>query len=207
MPFLPFIPFLNCAEVVVEGQAAGQAAFITLGARFGGAIVGTALQDLADAVAGWVTTNLLPNLHAGLTINQIKATDLTTQFSPVVFSTVGLPASGSVGGAALTNQNAFVESFATLSRGRSNRGRVYVPGIPPGSLASTTTYSALFVAAMNTVFLALPTALSGVGWTHVILSRQENGIRRTIGQATVVTAYLGRVGVGTQRRRVIGHGI
>src|SRR5436190_8965307 len=115
---IPFIPFLDCAEVVVQGVSAGQAAYLTLGFYLPGGIFGTALQDLADGVANWVTGTLLTNLHAGFTVNQIKATDLGTVSAPVVFSAVGLPASGAVGGAALTNQNAFVMSFKTALRGR-----------------------------------------------------------------------------------------
>jgi len=203
----PFVPFIDCAEVVVQGESAGQAAYLTLGFLKVGGIMGSDLQDLADEVANWVTTTLLDNLHAGFTVNSIKATNLNSASDPVAFSTDGLPASGAVGGAALTNQNAFVMSFKTASRGRSFRGRNYIPGIPPAGLATPTEFSSAEVTAQTAAYHDLASVTSALGWTHVVLSRYHDGVQRLVGVATPVTDYVGRTAVGTQRRRVIGHGI
>jgi hypothetical protein len=202
-----FIPFADCAEVVVQGQSAGQAAYLTMGFLHPGGIVGSDLGDLADIVASWVTGTLLANLHAGYQVDSIKASQLDTVSSPVYVSVLGLPAAGAVGGAALTNQNAFVISFKTASRGRSYRGRNYIPGIPPAGLATPTSYTPAEVAAQVGAYNQLALDVSADGWVPVVLSRFNGGAPRAVGVATPITQYIGRTAVGTQRRRVIGHGI
>lgn len=203
----PFIPFANCAEVVIEGQLASQAAFLTLGVRKGSAFAGSDLDDIGNIVAEWVTTNLLPLLSDDLQIDLVKVTDLTTQFSPVAIVTTGLPANGSVTGVPVPNNCAAVVSFATGSRGRSFRGRNYVPAAPSAALQTTTLFYAAFATDLRDAYATLAAQLGIDGFDHVILSRFENGVRRTTGVATRVTEYIGRTAVGTQRRRVVGHGI
>jgi len=203
----PFVPFANCAEAVCIGSMAGQAAYLTLGFQHVGPFIGTDLQNLADGMANWLVGALAPLQHAGITWSQVKVTDLTTVSSPVVVSTLGLPVNGSVGGAALTNQVAMVMSFKTALRGRSFRGRNYIPSLPPADLASTTEWANTpltnFAAAYSTGLSANVPAVD----THVVLSRFNGGALRSIGVATPVTVYIARAAIGTQRRRIIGHGI
>jgi len=204
---IPFIPFANCAEVVVQGVLASQQVFLTNGVQKASAFGGTDLQDIADIFASWVVSELLPILCDDLVINTIKASDLTTQFSPVAVSITGLPASGSVSGSPLTNQVAAVVSYKTAARGRSFRGRNYVPGAPVNSLQTATELTVTFVGNLVAAYQSLGIALGSANFNHVVLSRQENGVRRTNGVATIITDYIGRTALGTQRRRVIGHGI
>jgi len=207
MPFLPFIPFANCAEVVLQGTMGAQAAYLTFGFQNAGAWSGSQLQDLADAMAGWATAHLLPILHNSYEVDLVKATDLTTEFAPVAVSVAGLPQAGGVSGSASPNNVNMVVSFKTVNRGRSFRGRNYVPGVPPGNLQTTTTWTAAFAATMEGVYNDIFVDINPLGFTHVVLSRFNNSVRRTVGVATPVTQYLARVEIGTQRRRIIGHGI
>lgn len=207
MPFLPFIPFANCAEIVCQGLMAGQAAYLTTGWLKPGGINSGDLQGLADEMAAWLISDLAPIQQAGITWNSVQATDLNTGSSPVAFSTAGLPVAGGVSGAALTNQVAMVISFKTVKRGRSYRGRNYVPSIPPGSIVSTTQWTAAALTAYGTAYQNMAAAMALIGWTWVVLSRQIDGVRRTVGAAEPVTSHIPRAAIGTQRRRIIGHGI
>lgn len=202
----PFIPFANCAEAVVFGTLASQQVVLTSGVRKGSAFAGSDLDDIADIFAQWASTQLLPILSDDLTIVSTKVTDLTTQFSPVAVSVSLLPASGSVSGIPVPNNVAAVMSFATEQRGRPFRGRNYIPGVPSTDLQTTTEFTATFVSDLVLVYQTLGNDLSSAGFDHVVLSRQENGVRRTVGVATRINNYLGRTPIGTQRRRVIGHG-
>ncbi len=206
MPFLPFIPFANCAEIVCEGVMAGQNTFLTFAFTKTGGYIGTDLQDLADEIAGWLVSDLAPIQNAGVTWVNVKATDLTTETSPVVNSTAGLPVNGGVSTGAVTNQVALVVSFKTALRGRSYRGRNYIMGVPTADLSTTTEYTAAAANVFASKYLDLVTTLVPPGNVHVILSRFNNGVRRTIGVATAVTEYIGKTPVATQRRRIIGHG-
>jgi len=207
MPSLPFIPFADCAEAVCQGVMAGQAAYLTLAFNKPGGYVGTDLQDLADGIAGWLVAELAPLQQAGITWLAVKVTDLTTVSSPVVVSTVGLPVNGGVGGAALTNQACMVVSFKTALRGRSFRGRNYVPSLPPADLASTTEWAPTPIANFAEAYVDLAETFVPTGNVHVVLSRFNSSVRRTVGVFTTVTAYVARAPIGTQRRRIEGHGI
>lgn len=207
MPVVPFIPFANCAEVVCIGTFGGTACYLTNGVRKGSPFSGTDLTDIGNIFGLWLQEDLLPLLYNTLTYTQIKVTDLTSQFAPIAIATDGLPASGAVTGASVTNQVASVVSFKTGLRGRSFRGRNYVGGLGATALNTTTTVSAAFAASLVGAYVQLATSLGAAGFDHVVLSRFENNVRRSVGVATRITDYIGRLPLGTQRRRIVGHGI
>jgi len=202
----PFIPFANCAEVVCQGTLASQDVLLTNGVRKASPFAGTDLDDIADIFANWLTGTLLPILCDDLSMIFVKVSDLTTQFSPVAVSVTGLPATGSVSGSPLTNNVAAVISYKTAQRGRSFRGRNYVPGAPVGSLQTATELTSTFVTNLVAAYAGLGVSLASANFDHVVLSRQENNVIRTTGVATLIQDYIGRTALGTQRRRVIGHG-
>lgn len=204
---MAFVPFTDCAEGVIQGVLAGQVVMMTLGLQKAGGFIGTDLQDTADEIALWVTTDLLPILVDDLEISQVKVQDLTSVVAPVVISTVGLPDNGGVVGVPLTNNAAFVMSFKTALRGRTARGRNYIPGPPTTSLQTATEFSTAFAASVAGVYEELRVKLNGIGVSHVVLSRFFEHVERTVGVSTLITNYLARIPVGTQRRRIIGHGV
>jgi len=207
MPVLPFIPFPNCAEVVCQGEFGGTASYLTFGVRKGSPMTTTDLEDIADLFGTWLSSNLLPELYDTMAFNSVKVTDLSDQFAPVFVGTNGLPASGSVTGASVTNQVAAIVSFKTAQRGRSFRGRNYVGGLPAAALLTTSSLTSTFISAIQDDYDELSLALGAAGYDHVVLSRYENLVRRTTGVATRVDSYIVRPVLGTQRRRLAGHGI
>jgi len=207
MPALPFIPFANCAEVACFGLLASQTVLLTNGVRKGSAFSGTDLSDIADIFANWLVNDLDPLLSDDLEWDYVKVTDLTTQFSPVFVGGTGLPDNGDVTGVPVPNNVAAVISFQTGNRGRSFRGRNYIPAAPSSVLQTTSQFTTAFAANIAAAYGALAAALGTAGFDHVVLSRYENSVRRTTGVATRITAYNAKTPVGTQRRRVIGVGI
>lgn len=203
----PFIPFSNCAEIVIQGEQAGNAAYLTQGVAKGSAFGGTDLQDIADIAADFAATGLGPLLHSSLTWDAVKVTDLTTQFSPTFLGGAGLPAACTGSGAEVPSQVAVVMNFPTIQRGRSFRGRNYVPGGLATQLTDASHFASAYVSSIQAAYVAYFAALLLGGFTPVILSRQENGVRRTTGVHTAILGPVGRLPVGTQRRRVSGHGI
>lgn len=93
-----------------------------------------------------------------------------------------------------------VVTFTTGGRGRSARGRAYLPG-----LNETTCDNSLFasglIAPIRTWFEDLNAAVAGAnGATHVLVSRQIDGQERDTPQVTPITGYVPRPYVGSQRR-------
>lgn len=201
-----FVPFVNCAEVVIRGLMADQEVLLTLGAFSPDGWDFAHLGELADQIANWCTENLLPVLVDDLTINEVVATDLTTNTGPQAVSIVGLPASGGVVGIPVTNNTAFVMSFKTAARGRSFRGRNYVPSVRSDRMTDSSNFNDSVVNEMNSVYNELPSFFEAVSASHVVLSRFSGGVPRTTGVSTEVMQYIGRHPVGSQRRRVTGRG-
>lgn len=207
MPFLPFIPFLDCAEVVVQGVNSATAAYLTMGFKFGGSIGSGDLDALLAIIEDWYHASVQPNITAEAAFNSAKATDLTTATGPISNLTFTGPNDGSASGAGVSNQDAMCVTFNTAKRGRSYRGRNYVPALPVGARVNGTLWTGTVAGVWTATYDDLKIRTLAGGWTHVVLSRQEGSIRRTVGVATPVTSYRANTPIATQRRRIIGRGI
>lgn len=204
---LPYVPFPNCVEAVLQGISSATAAFITMGFQFGGSIAPSDMSTLAARLEAWYHANVQPNICPSCDFESIKLTDLTTAFSPVINHSFATPGIGAATPPEVPNNCCMVVSFGTLNRGRSYRGRNYIPALPIASQVTGTLWSAAVAAVWTAAYQALPPLIASYGWEHVVLSRFNGGSRRTVGVATRVTSYQAKEPIGTQRRRVIGHGI
>lgn len=207
MPFLPYIPFANCAEVVQQFTLGDQVVMLTNGVRKSSAFSGSDLSDILAVFRDFWDTKLHFLVTEELIAGVAKITDLTTVDAPIVEELVGPPTNGAVTTVPVPNNGAMVVSFKTALRGRSFRGRNYVPSLPAAALATTSTWTTDTLTAMTEAYEYLGAQLALAGFQHVILSRQNDGERRTTGVATAVVTYIARAAIGTQRRRVIGRGV
>lgn len=203
---MAFIPTPKTARCALEFSISTQTAVMTLWFEAEAEWSETALEDLGSALVTWVLGELLPLLSHLLTFDGVRATSQESSSAPSVF--VPAPPS-SVGGdpnAALSTQVASVVTFETGLRGRSFRGRNYVPGIPtdwqatPGS-TNTSTLAPLLLA-----YAALSDVEAATSSNHVVVSHFADGAARSTGVTTVITAYHADTPFDTQRRRAIGRG-
>ena len=166
------------------------------------------LEALAILGWNWAEATLLPLINSSLLLNEVVTTDQSAidggQFSYAPDATT----TGGEGDACLPNECAFCVSLHTASRGRSARGRFYVPAIPVSSLItqnrlSTTAASAL-VSALQTLINAIDTA----GQLLVIVSYITGGAPRVGGPVfyPVVSAVATDTIIDSQRRRKPGVG-
>jgi hypothetical protein len=202
MPFLPFIPFLDCADLVIHFTEQSVQWLLTFGFKYSGAVGVPELNALLGAVDSWITSDLAGQIGTTDTIDFIRATGLTTAVDPSITLTPATTA-GTLAGNVLSAQAAMVTTFVTALRGRSYRGRQFLGGRVHGDLLTTSAWTAARQAAVHTMYTNLPAAVGAVGWTHVILSRQLNNVRRVVGVSTPVVDYLTKVAIATQRKRLI----
>ena len=207
MPFLPFIPFLDCAEVVIRGVNSATAAYVTFGAKYVSAPALSDLDALGAIVQAWIQSDLLPNVCNTYAAHDVLVTGLTSATDPSSSTAVTPPEDGQVVSTAVSNQDALVMTMNTALRGRSYRGRVYIPALPASARVNGTLWTTAVIAVWNAAWGTLQSNMLTGGWTLSVLSRQNNNVRRTTGVATPVTTILGRQPIGTQRRRIIGRGI
>ena len=146
---MAFIPTPNAVRASVLGTIDGQLCVITLWFVGTAPATTTDLDNLAGALIDWVTLELLPLLSNGYSVFSVNVVAQDTSFAPSVSSSTGLPAVGAVNSATQAPQVAGVVSFRTANRGRSSRGRNYVPGVPENALATPGTMGTTFLAAMR----------------------------------------------------------
>lgn len=202
MPFLPFIPFSNCAEAVLAFSQNATFWLLTLGFQKAGGITGTDLSDLCDAIDDWAVADLQARISTEATLDSIKATDLSTAVSPSFTKSPTLTGVCTLAGTPIPPSVTMVVTFQTALRGRAYRGRNYVAGRIQAELQTERSWNATPVSDMQTAYANGAGYWGPLGWTHCVLSRQINNVRRTLGAATPVINYRANAQIGSMRGRL-----
>jgi hypothetical protein len=192
-------------QTTIEGRQDSQLTINDLFWFSSGAITPTSVNSLLTGLFNWVNTTLSPLLSRDLSFTRIRAVDLG---SPIgLAQEQATTAVGGVDVEAAPNNVAACVSLRTAQRGRSGRGRNFVPGIP-NSVITLNTLDATFITDLLDAYSTLPGAGSFVsGWQLVVLSRVTGGVPRVAGIGIPVTDVT-MVGnsVRSMRSREIGHG-
>jgi len=186
---MAFIPIPNCAKLVLEFTRAGVPVVLTFGICKGSA---PSVQDLTDAgteANTWWQTELRPKMTPDITLQGARVTDLTTQTSPEVFVPKSSNNVGTNAGAATPSNAAIGVQFETALRGRSYRGTSYFFGFPTADMTDARTIDPADIVALITSYALFQVYMFNAGWSHVVLSRVNNGVVRTTGVGTDVTGY------------------
>lgn len=203
---MSFIPIPHGIEVVLHFTLAGQEVVLTIGVGVPGTVVTGDLFAASHAVSDWWYANLRPLQSNNLALQNVTATDLTTDSGPIITNTEQAGALGSVVNQSVPNNVAVVASFRSLLRGRSYRGRNYVPGISTTLQASPTAVTTAAAIAINTAY-GLLNGYFVDPMFHAILSRFHNKAPRAVGVVTPVEAYITNANFDSQRRRLAGRGV
>lgn len=202
---MAFIPVPDCVEVVIRGTWGGQIVSITLGFCKGTEVTETDMDDLADALFDWVTDDLSDLQATTFTWNNINVTNLSS--ATALSKDYPMTVAGGAIAPTVTNNVTPVITFSTDQRGRSYRGRNYLPGAPSGAMASSVAVTGAFVTSALTAYANLATIIATTVFTHVVISRYTNGAPRTEGIGTPITAYSMDTPTDSQRRRLSGRGL
>jgi hypothetical protein len=166
----------------------------------------TNFTDLAVFIKNWYNTSMKALQHSTISLVEIKMTDLTTDISPVVDYTTGLPLAGTIGADSMPNSVALAITKRTALRGRSYRGRIYHPGLAESQCAGNQVLSASVTSLMAAYELIRVATVGSASWPMVVLSRQHNNVRLAAGVATTVIALSTDGFIDAQRRRLPGRG-
>lgn len=202
---MAFQPAPSIALTTIEGSIDNQLTINDLAWFASGTITQLTLSTLATAVATWVTDFLAPLLSDDWSATRVRAVDLGSATGFVASANIG--ATGGVAGESNPNNVAACVSLRTAQRGRSGRGRNFVPGIP-GSVVTLNTLDPTFIADLISAYTELIGAGTFVtGWQLVVLSRQFEGAPRAEGIGIPVTeAIMVTNFVRSMRSREVGHG-
>lgn len=190
-------------EMVWDGQIVENTLYFQSSAAMDVALMGT----LAAALITWWNANIKPGVADTLGLTAVAVTDLTTNTSPAVLTPVSPTSFGAGGAQSLPNNVALCISFRTAARGRTSRGRNYIPGLMENQVNQNTVIPAVpaaFIAAYEEL-IGPGTFVPGLQWG--VLSRRVNnadrisGLFRPITSVAVVDST-----VDSQRRRLPGRG-
>jgi len=211
---MPFIPVPNAAAVEIRFLLDGQHIENTLGFERADAVTEANLTDLNGAVTGWWLENMAPLQPTALQLVEVVCTDLTTDSGPQVTIAPATEQFGLVDSPALPNNVSLCVSFRTGHRGRSSRGRNYIPALwEAGVVANTVGGTIVTAFAAAYTELITDTGLADAGWTWVVISRfsgvdadhhpipREEGTVLPVTSVTIVDPI-----VDSMRRRLPGRG-
>lgn len=159
------------------------------------------LSAMALVIRNWWTGNMRAHQSNEISLTAVKGTDLTTQTGPTTTLTALLPIAGTIAAESVQNAEALVVKFGTAGRGRSARGRNYVPGLISSVLVDNH-FNSVSANAVRQTYADLGTDISDESMTHVVVSRFTLGAPRATALSQPVTSYeLSSLLVGIQRER------
>jgi len=204
---MAFTPVLNTAIFELRYTLWGQRVENTLAFEEALPWSTTTLNQQCQALNAWCVAELLPSLSADISLREVYGTSLESDSAPTgSYINPVPPTGGNVAGAEPGNVAAGV-TFRTGNRGRSFRGRNYVPGIPNAEIALNA-MSPGFLADLSTAYsLLVGAGTFSAGWQWVVLSRQTGGVLRPNGIGIPITAAtFSSPYVRSMRSRSVGHG-
>ena len=158
-------------------------------------------DTLVSVVDTWMVGTMIPDMSQDYAYTGLAAYDMSSLTAPVKALQKSPLVFGGLTGAGAPANTAVVVSLYTEGRGRSARGRIYLPGALEASLNGQT-----WVSAVSTDYeadiQALQTALNGADFELIVSSSQTGGVDRTERLAQPVTEVIGKAKIGTQRRRI-----
>jgi hypothetical protein len=202
---LPYQPCPGVAKVSLVGNLNGEQCVNTLHFGKDGIWSPVELEGLATNILAWYEDNVLPLIGNEFVLERADAVDLTS----VTGSTASVLVTGGAGAVttgAVPNNVAVAVTFRTAARGRSFRGRNYVPATPRAALASGTRISTTYQGNLAAAYTALLSAPIGSGVLWGVLTRRAGGAPRAEGFITEVTSCTVDVNLDSQRRRLAGRG-
>jgi hypothetical protein len=161
----------SCAHISIHwALPSGKSGFNVLTGRYTGTFAGSVAQAnaiLAALTTGAPATALLSHMPATVAINDVQIRDIAVANQPVITSQPP-GAAGTAAGIALPNEVALVITKRTAGAGRSNRGRMYIPGWTVAAVAADNTAIAAVITDLQAWANTIQNALNGSGYQLVI---------------------------------------
>lgn len=203
---MPFVPVPNTVQVEVIYEWNGQVVENTFYIESTAAWAANGISDLLELIRGIIATDLMPTLSSAIQLVRLVGTLLDAVDAVSVVLNVSPPISGSVAAESLPNNVTYTITFLTNQRGRSFRGRNYVPGLTIDSVSSNTIAAGVRTALLD-FYTTLRAAILESNYTMVVVSRFSNGAARTTGVTTPITGFTTYdATLDSQRRRLPGRG-
>lgn len=202
----PFVPVPNTLQANIRYTLDTQQIENVLNFGFPAGTFTESSADIWDALntAWWAVMRV--QLSNQLVNIETYMVDLTSQIGATATFPAFTNPDGNINAQSMPNQTAFCITHRTANRGRSFRGRTYVPGLAKTNV-NQNTVDVSVCNGLRDAFNNFRDLMQVAGTPLVIVSRRVNKAPRTTGLATPVTECLYRDRfVDSQRRRSPGRG-
>jgi len=203
---MAFIPWPNSIKLVFEFVIAGVPVTVTIATTKPSAIAPGDVANVANTARTWAVTELMPTLTNGIELTRVTAYNMTTSTGEVQVNTTGLPQAGTVNETPIDIGSAMDVSFRTPNRGRSGRGRNYVPGLSSIDRPDAATFASGQTTATGAAYAELDDYLALEGFDHTVASEQLDGVVRNPAVMQSVTSYIANTAIANQRGRSLWNG-
>lgn len=167
----------QCAEVVMNFSTSGKAMANVCNFHNAGTYAPSDLQDLADAVDTIIDSDYLPLISSGTLYNSVDVRGLQDENDYVRSSAVNA-GPGTASGSALNSNASLCVTLRSAFTGRSARGRFFAMPTVVGNTSAADTYSSGYGDGVVDFLELLQTTALPLGWTFVVLSRFNSGVKR-----------------------------
>src|SRR5512144_3154316 len=181
---MAFVPFPGCAKVELVYSCEGSTFENVLNYQVGPTVEVAELNQLAALMAGIWGQHFRPISGDALELIKVKATSLETESAPGIEYVTGLPLSGQSVTDMLPSNIAVGVIFTTDLRGRSFRGRIYMPGLTEDQTDGSYLTNAQRTAWNTACQELLAPTFEGLETQLAVLSRVSHGVERTVGVQT-----------------------
>lgn len=205
---VPFIPVPNTLEARIGLDIRGQRMIMLLHFTYSGAPGATERAALNTAMHTFWTNQLKPTLTNEVALSDITVTDMSSSSAPQTVAVINPVEPGTIALGCAPTGSALCVTHRTNLRGRSFRGRSYVPGMvyEPGSQLPTN-FNLSRVSAVVSAFSWLLTAANTAAGIWSVVSKFANLVPRSSGLTTPITAVSADQFIDSQRRRLAGRGV
>lgn len=203
---MAFIPVENCVQIQLVYLYDGQVVENVL--HYAGQTPASenTLTNLAnDAFTSWQTT-WRTKQPTSLALTKVIATDISSQNGASIEVPHSTANTGTVNEEGMPSNVCYLISLKTANRGRSYRGRLYLPGVCEGAIIVNTIGNAVVAALQDSYTYWDYLSDDGDPWALVVASRYHNKAPRSTGITTNVTSFHVDPTVASQRRRLPGRG-
>lgn len=201
-----YIPAMNTAKVELFFLSDGQIIENVFHVKGSEAFNPTGLTGVANVFQDWVESNYKICMSPAIALTSIKVTDLSSESGAVWEAVQDPPIAGTAqGGEILPLNVSVVIKWITAQRGRSFRGRTYVPGLDSSVVTGNHIDQVLRTAVISAASV-LWTAVRNLTYDLAVVSYCNGKAWRTNAVVTPIVSWAVDTTIDSQRRRLPGRG-
>jgi hypothetical protein len=205
---MPFVPSPNTIELELRYILFDQHIENRIMVDNGAAVTAADLEAVAIAGWNWAESTLFGNLSENLHLNETVATDLSASDGGQFIYAPDTTTVGGASGTMLPNEVALCVTLTTPARGRSARGRMFIPAIPTTFMRDANNVTDAFASSIVTDVQDLINVLTTGTRRPVVVSYRHDNAPRPGGPVKypITGCKLTDTLVDSQKRRKPGVG-